>query len=130
MPTRPCAPPPNTSFPLVHGDLARFNSFRFRQSEGQNSLINSSRDLGGINGWIQFVDAPEIIATYLPIDRLSRRFLRMPMTNNSQFTVVDRDFEAGFINAGHLRPDGVALRGGLHIRRRNHVLYRLLIPPR
>jgi hypothetical protein len=67
--------PPQYVFPLVHGDLARFNSFRFRQSKGQHSLINASRDLGGINGWIQFVDAPEIIATYLPIDRLSRRFL-------------------------------------------------------
>ena len=46
------------------------------------------------------------------------------MTDNSQFTIVDRDFEAGLIHAGHFRVDRVTLFGGFHVRQRGDVLYR------
>ena len=80
--------------------------------------------LARIDGWIEFVNSPETGRPYLAIDGFTGKFFRMPVTENSQFAIVDRDFESGLIDAGHLRVDCITLFGGFHIRQRGHVLDR------
>jgi len=92
-------------------------------------LIDASCDTIGIDGRVQFVDSPEIGAPYLSMDRLARKFLNLPVTENGQFTIVDCQLKAGFVDPGHFRVNRIAFVSGFHIRQRGHVLDRLLILP-
>ena len=108
---------------LVHRDFARFNAFRFRQTQGQDALLDSSTDFGSVDSRIEFVHAPKVIIADLTINAFTGKLTGMPMAENGQFTIVDGNFKAGLIHPRHLGPDGVTHFGGFHIHQRCGVLH-------
>jgi len=90
-------------------------------------LIDASGNTIGIDRRVQFVDSPEIVLPYLSMDRLARKFLNLPVTDNGQFTIVNRQLKAGFVDPGHFGVNRITFASGFHIRQRGHVLDRLLI---
>src|ERR1700675_2476941 len=95
--------------PLLDRDVAWLNTLRFRKRQSQHALIDASGDQGRIDRRIQFVAPPEIGLADLAIDRLARKFLHLPVTDNRQFTIVYRQFETGFIDTGDFHVNRVTL---------------------
>src|SRR5882762_536136 len=56
---------------LIHRDLARFDSLRLGQSQGEHALVYLRGDFAGVDGWIQLEHAPEVSPLTLQEERLT-----------------------------------------------------------
>ena len=109
----------------TNGDLTRLDCFGFGQMDSQQTLFNASADFRRIDAGIEIENAAEFASLSFTMHRSPEFTRQRPVAAEDQFAVLNGDFDALLVHAGHFHFESVTVSILVKVNTRREILHAL-----
>jgi hypothetical protein len=109
----------------TNGDLTRLDCFGFGQMDSQQTLFNASADFRRIDAGIEIENAAEFASLSFTMHRSPEFTRQRSVAAEDQFAVLDGDFHALLVHAGHFHFESVTVSILVKVNTRREILHAL-----